>query len=122
MVNTYQRKFFIDNELERIDNYINKMPPDEDRKLVAAGKLFSSFIGLIVSSYIREKLRVLNESFGPQRLTKAKLISELEKIKMVVLNKTTRQVSPLTDIQSRLLASLGADPVLLRSLESESRS
>ncbi|MDR2456250.1 MAG: hypothetical protein LBE49_06635, partial [Deltaproteobacteria bacterium] len=122
MLNIYQRKFFIDKELEGLVNYIDKKSPDEDSKLVTAGKLFCSFIGLIASSYIREKVRVLNESFGPQRLTKAKLISELEKIQMVVLGKTTRQVKPLAKIQSRLLASLGVDPNLLQSFELGSHS
>jgi transposase len=122
ILNIYRRKDSIEKGFDDIKNFIDMKKMRTHTDLTTNGKLFCSFIALIASSQISEKLRLFNEAGGHRRISKHKLICELEKIKVIIHGSTRRLMNPPTKLQRELLVSLGIAEAKLQSFASGSVS
>jgi transposase len=97
-------KDMIEKSFCDIKNHMDIIGHRTDPAQTTAGKLFCSYISLIVATEIGSKLGVLMEKKG---WNKDCLIRQLEKIRVVVFENGKRLVTPLTESQLDILEAFG---------------
>jgi transposase len=111
----YKRKDLIEKGFDDIKNHIDMKRLRTHNDDTTNGKLFCAFIALIASSIITDKLHIMNLAGGKRRLSKRSLVSELEKIKVVLLSDGHHLMNALTKKQRDILDAFGFDEATLRS-------
>jgi transposase len=115
----YNRKDEIEKGFDDLKNYLDMKRVRVHSDAAIGGKLFCAFIALIAASQISEKLRSFNEAGGHRRISKGKLISELEKIKVILRRGGNRRLAnPVTKKQRELLSAIGIPETNLKSFVS----
>jgi transposase len=101
----YRRKDTIEKGFDDIKNHIDMKRIRAHTGETVDGKLFCAFIALIIASEMSNCLREYNEAGKRRAVSKRKLISELEKIRVIMASGGKRLMNPLTKTQRELLAA-----------------
>jgi transposase len=119
ILNIYRRKDKIEKGFDDIKNYIDMKRIRTHSDNSTRGKTFCAFIALIAASQIAETLHAFNQSSGHRRLSKINLVSELEKIKVIVRPGRIRLMNPITKLQRDLLTAFGLSETELQAFISD---
>ena len=100
----YRRKDTIEKGFDDIKNYIGMKRLHTHSSSTTDGKLFCSFIALIVAIEMANRL---SEFMKKKSMSKDAVISELEKVKVVVMSDGRRLMNPITKTQRTILETFG---------------
>lgn len=103
VLSIYRKKDTIEKGFDDIKNHIDMKRMRAHTDATVAGKLFCAFIALIAASEMSNCLNVFNDANKQRTLSKRGLISELEKIKVLITPDGRRLMNPLTKTQRNLL-------------------
>jgi transposase len=104
VLSIYRRKDVIEKNFDEIKNRIDMKRIRTHQTETTEGKLFCSFISLIVSAEMGEKLRNL---MTEKSWSKDGVITELEKIKLVTIAEKIRGLNPMTKNQKLIYERFG---------------
>jgi transposase len=104
LLSRYRKKDAIEKGFDDIKNHIEMKRLRTHHTETTDGKLFCSFISLIVVSEINTKLRTLMRKKG---WSKSSVIKELEKIKTISFTDGIRLLNPITKVQRSILDAFG---------------
>ena len=104
----YRKKDEIEKGFDDIKNHIDMKRMRVHTDATVDGKLFCAFITLIAASEMSKVLNVFNDTSKQRTLSKHGLISELEKIKVLLAPDGKRLMNPLTKTQRDLLDAFKA--------------
>ena len=113
-IKTYRRKDCVEKTFDNLKNSIDMKRLHTHKDSTTDGKLFVSFISLIIKTYIENKLQnyLLENNSSIE-----KIIRELQKIKLVTLNKKNI-MAPLTAKQKKILLPFGInEDTIINSLK-----
>jgi len=99
----FRRKDTIEKGFDDIKNHIEMKRLRAHSDATIEGKLFCAFIALIAATVMTNKLRDYNETSSRRTMSKRKLITELEKIRVCETAGAKRLLHPLTKTQRELL-------------------
>ncbi|MDR1608993.1 MAG: transposase [Deltaproteobacteria bacterium] len=108
VLSIYRQRDMIEKSFDDLKNYIDMKRMRTHNTATTEGKLFCAFLSLIVVSEIGVKL---GEMMKKKSWSKARLITELEKIRVVESNEGIRQTNPLTKTQRLILETFGLKEV-----------
>jgi transposase len=103
-LDTYRRKDTIEKGFDDIKNYIGMKRLHTHSSNTTDGKIFCSFIALIAAIEMTNKL---SEFMKKKSMSKDALISELEKIKVVIMSDGRRLMNPITKTQRTIFETFG---------------
>ncbi|MDR0355207.1 MAG: transposase [Deltaproteobacteria bacterium] len=106
ILSIYRRKDVIENNFVDIKNYDDVKLARTDYAAAVEGKLFCSFISLIVAAEIGETLR---ETMAEKSWSKDDVISELEKIRLITASENRREMNPMTKTQKLIFEKFDLD-------------
>jgi transposase len=109
VLSIYRRKGSIEKGFDDIKNHIDIKRMRAHTDATVGGKLFCSFIALIVASEMTNCLYEFNSASRQRILSKRGLIAELEKIRIFVTPDGRRLMNPLTKTQRDLLKAFKAN-------------
>jgi transposase len=115
ILDIYRRKDVIEKGFDDIKNHIDMKRLRTHSSASTDGKLFCAFIALIVASSMSEGLRGINAVGGHRKLGKNAVVSELEKIKIVMMEDGSRLMNPLTKRQRVIYEAFGTNEDDLKS-------
>ena len=95
-LDVYRRKDTIEKGFDDIKNYLEMKRLHTHSSSTTDGKMFCSFIALIAAIEMANKL---SEFMKKKSMSKDALVSELEKIKVVVMSDGKRLMNPITKTQ-----------------------
>lgn len=101
ILKTYRRKDFVEKAFDNLKNYIDSSRLRVHSDEVMEGKLFVTFISLIIKSKIDD---VISEQLSKENITVKKLINILKTISIIGLYNKENYVAPLTAKQKRILS------------------
>jgi transposase len=104
ILDIYRRKDVIEKGFDDLKNHLDMKRMRTHSDTTTDGKLFLAFVSLIAVSHMGNKLA---DFMKEKSLSKASVISELEKIKAVAITESKRLLNPLTKTQKLLLKPLG---------------
>jgi transposase len=107
ILSIYKRKDMIEKGFDEIKNHIDMKRLQTHNDITTHGKLFCAFLALIATSIMTETLQAINKVSEKRRLSKRKLITELEKMKIVSYQDTTRMMNPITKLGRLILNTFG---------------
>jgi transposase len=100
----YRRKDTIEKGFDDIKNYIGMKRLHTHSSSTTDGKMFCSFIALIAAIEMANKL---SEFMKKKSMSKEAVISELEKIRVVIMSDGRRLMNPLTKTQRTIFETFG---------------
>ena len=100
----YRRKDTIEKGFDDIKNYIGMKRLHTHSSNTTDGKMFCSFIALIV---VIEMANKLSEFMRKKSMSKDAVISELEKIRVVIMSDGKRLMNPITKTQRTIFEIFG---------------
>jgi transposase len=118
ILNIYRSRDTIEKSFDDIKNHIDMKRMRTHNTDTTDGKIFCAFIALIALSKISEKVKDLNKKGGRRRLSKERLLAEMEKIKVVTLSGGRNLMNALTKTQRDMLDAFGIKETDLRSYAS----
>ena len=101
----YRKKDTIEKGFDDIKNHIDMKRMRSHKEATVDGKLFCAFIALIATSEIANVLKEFNGASRQRAMSKRGLMSELEKIRVLLTPDGKRFLNPLTKNQRNLLAA-----------------
>jgi transposase len=104
VLNTYRRRDVIEKGFDNVKNHIDMKRLRTHNSETTDGKLFCSFISLIIVSELEIKLDHIMKKKG---WSKKSIIREMEKIRLVVTSNRARLMNPLTKSQRKILEVFG---------------
>jgi transposase len=108
VLSIYRKKDVIEKGFDDIKNHIDMKRMRTHTDATVGGKLFCAFIALIVASEMSNCLNVFNDVNKQRTLSKRSLISELQKIRVIITNGGKRLMNPLTKMQRTLFEAFKA--------------
>lgn len=113
----YRNKDVIEKNFDDLKNDLDFSRLKTHINNTTDGKIFVSFIALILRSYIANNLPKLKNDLKKQNLTVQEVLLELEKIKLTTLNNNKTTIMPLTSIQKNILKTYGMSDDMNKVLE-----
>ena len=104
VLDIYRRKDSIEKSFDDLKNHIDMKRLRTHSSNTTDGKMFCAFISLIVNLEMENMLAAYK---AEKSMSKAALISELEKIKIVFLNDGKRLMNPITKTQRTIFEHCG---------------
>ena len=106
MLEIYRNKDVVEKCFDNLKNDLdlNRLRIHSDR--VMEGRIFIGFISLIVTSYIREKMRIHDVY---RKYTFNELMAELKKLKMIVFRDGKELLTEITSGQKFIFKAMGLD-------------
>jgi transposase len=109
---TYRRRDMIEKEFDDLKNHLDMFRLRTHSGEITEGKMFCAFISLIAISKINAVLRKNKDMVS---MSKKKLITEMEKIKIIKLSASRRLMNPLTKSQRVILDLFGYNEESIKS-------
>jgi len=113
----YRNKDVIEKNFDDLKNDLDFSRLKTHINNTTDGKIFVSFIALILRSYIANNLPKLKTDLRKQNLTVQEVLLELEKIKLTTLNNSKTTITPLTSIQKNIFKTYGISDDMNKVLE-----
>lgn len=102
----YRKKDVVEKSFDNLKNSIDMKRVRCHSKSTTDGKIFVSFISLIIKSQLENKL---SNYLSKNNSSIEKIIRELKKIKVITVNDGRKLLNPLNKKQKELLTELGVD-------------
>ena len=112
VLKVYRRKDVIEKGFDDLKNHIDMKRMHTHTGATTDGKLFCAFIALIAASEITNKLLIPNKR---KKMSKNDVISELEKIKIILALDGKRLMNPITKTQRTIFEAFGLNENKLRA-------
>ncbi|MCL1876392.1 MAG: transposase [Synergistaceae bacterium] len=112
VLDLFRRKDSIEKSFDDLKNHIDMKRLRTHSSNTTEGKMFCAFIALIAALEMAKKLSLYRKE---KSMSKAALISELEKIKVVFMNNGRRLMNPITKTQRTILEYCGLSENDLKS-------
>ena len=112
ILDVYRRKDSIEKSFDDLKNHIDMKRLRTHYSNTTEGKMFCAFIALIAALEMGKKLSVYKKE---KSMSKAAIITELEKIKVVFMNDGRHLMNPVTKTQRTILENCGFSEVDLKS-------
>ena len=112
VLKVYRRKDVIEKGFDDLKNHIDMKRMHTHTGTTTDGKLFCAFIALIAASEITNKLHIPNKR---KKMSKNDVISELDKIKIIITLDGKRLMNPITKTQRAIFEAFGLNENNLRA-------
>lgn len=104
VLKVYRDKDCIEKGFDELKNHLDMSRLRTHADETTEGKVFCAFVSLVVTLHMQRELAPLMEK---KNLTKKRIVSELEKAKVVTTASGKRLMNPLTRLQKDILAPFG---------------
>ena len=115
VLNIYKKKDTIEKGFDDVKNHIDMKRLRAHTDATITGKIFCAFVALIADSEMSNKLKVFNETNKQQNLCKRGMVSELEKIRVLITPNGRRLMNPITKKQRELFEAFGVEETDLKT-------